>query len=110
MKSQLTQTLIIVFIALAFAYAGPAYGHIFTLALMLLMGGFTGAGATGLALAGHGTFAVLAPCSVFTGFALLASSPGMARPICFAMLLGVLVGSAALLLACYLPIGEDEDT
>jgi len=109
MKAQLTQTVVVIACALILAFLGPLHADIFVLALMLLCGGFGGAAATAFALSGESPYFALLPPAFFTMMAVAGSSPGMARPICFAVLVGVIVGSASLMLACFTHVGKDED-
>lgn len=109
MKAQLAQTSLVIACALLFAFLGPNQAQVVVLAFMLLCGGLGGAAATGLALGGESPFFVLLPPAFFTAMAVAGSSPGMARPICFAVLVGLGLGSASLMLACFTHVGEDED-
>jgi len=106
----LTQTLIIVFAALAFAFLGPAYGDILVVTLILIAGAFSGAAATGFALAGESSGLTLAPAIFFTVIALASASQTMRLPICCAAVVGILLGSASIMLACFVgEANEDED-
>jgi len=106
---QVAQTAVIVCGAIAFGLAGAAYANAFTIALMLVIGGISGAAACGIATCGDSPFVTLIPAGFFALIALVQSPWSLAPAICFSVVLGLGLGAAALFTASLLSVLQDRD-